>query len=171
MKTCSKCNKTKPVTDYYRNKNNSDGLQYYCKSCMKAYQVKYKQTAQGKASIVKYQQSANGKATHKAARIKHLSTNLVGYLHNRYNLIKHRCNNPITVNYDRYGGMGITCEFSFKEFYDYVVKDLQITNIKELQGLQIHRVQNTGNYTLDNIVFITQVEHAAIHKQLRSIAC
>jgi len=33
-KGCNKCGKSKPLTDYHKNKQTKDGLQYYCKSCM-----------------------------------------------------------------------------------------------------------------------------------------
>lgn len=33
MKTCSKCNQTKNLNLFYRNKRNKDGLNYYCKEC------------------------------------------------------------------------------------------------------------------------------------------
>lgn len=33
MKTCRRCNVEKPSKDFYKNKNNSDGLQGYCKKC------------------------------------------------------------------------------------------------------------------------------------------
>ena len=35
MKECSKCCKFKPKSDYYKNKNNLDGLQPVCKTCNK----------------------------------------------------------------------------------------------------------------------------------------
>ena len=33
VKTCSKCKQIKPITDFSKNKTNSDGLQHLCKSC------------------------------------------------------------------------------------------------------------------------------------------
>lgn len=35
MKTCTKCNKHKPLDQFYRNKNFSDGYTYQCKECHK----------------------------------------------------------------------------------------------------------------------------------------
>ena len=37
MKTCSKCNKTKPSNDFSKAKNKNDGLQSQCKTCAKQY--------------------------------------------------------------------------------------------------------------------------------------
>ena len=33
MKHCNMCGETKPVSEYCKNKNNPDGLQYQCKGC------------------------------------------------------------------------------------------------------------------------------------------
>ena len=34
IKTCSKCGETKPLTDFYKDKNASDGHQSWCKRCV-----------------------------------------------------------------------------------------------------------------------------------------
>ena len=36
MKVCNKCNEGKPLSEYYKRKASKDGLQYHCKSCVKA---------------------------------------------------------------------------------------------------------------------------------------
>ena len=33
MKTCTKCNQTKSISDFSKNKRIKDGLSYYCKTC------------------------------------------------------------------------------------------------------------------------------------------
>ena len=33
VKICSKCKQSKPLTDYYKDRTNSSGLESYCKSC------------------------------------------------------------------------------------------------------------------------------------------
>lgn len=37
MKTCSKCNLEKPLSDFYKNKARKDGVAVYCISCSKGY--------------------------------------------------------------------------------------------------------------------------------------
>lgn len=37
MKTCVKCDVSKPVEEFYKNKTTRDGLSVYCKSCMTTY--------------------------------------------------------------------------------------------------------------------------------------
>lgn len=36
MKRCTKCNETKPTSEFYKDKRHLDGLRYWCKSCGKA---------------------------------------------------------------------------------------------------------------------------------------
>ena len=33
MKTCNKCNTTKPLTEFYKKKDNNDGFENKCKEC------------------------------------------------------------------------------------------------------------------------------------------
>ena len=44
MKICSECGKEKKLTEFYKNKSNSDGLHGMCKLCYRTYQKKYKET-------------------------------------------------------------------------------------------------------------------------------
>lgn len=41
-KVCNKCNKHKDYSEFYANKSLSDGHNYSCKLCEKAYQLEYK---------------------------------------------------------------------------------------------------------------------------------
>lgn len=36
QKTCSKCGNTYPIEDFYNNRSNPDGKQYFCKTCFKS---------------------------------------------------------------------------------------------------------------------------------------
>ena len=38
MKICTKCKEEKELYNFTKNKNNKDGLEYFCKSCKKDYQ-------------------------------------------------------------------------------------------------------------------------------------
>lgn len=40
MKTCSKCHRTLPETDFYQCLSAADGFFHYCKDCTKAYNKK-----------------------------------------------------------------------------------------------------------------------------------
>lgn len=39
-KKCAKCHQELPVTEFYRHKRAKDGLNCYCKECMKAFTTK-----------------------------------------------------------------------------------------------------------------------------------
>lgn len=41
-KECSHCHRTLPVTEFYKKKGTSDGLQYYCKQCQIEFNNAYK---------------------------------------------------------------------------------------------------------------------------------
>lgn len=57
MKTCSKCNEIKELTQFYKNKSKLDGLNYQCKKCQK----ENKQTIAYKRVSKKYNQRYNMK--------------------------------------------------------------------------------------------------------------
>jgi len=80
MKVCSKCKKEKPYGEFGKRKIASDGLQSWCRCCVKICQQKYSQTKKGKAaraagvrrhaktekrkvSLKRYRQSEKGKVT------------------------------------------------------------------------------------------------------------
>lgn len=48
---CTKCNKTKPVSEFYKN-NNSPGYRYYCKQCDNA--LIYERQVERKKKFVEY---------------------------------------------------------------------------------------------------------------------
>jgi len=62
MKKCSKCQETKELTEFSKNKTTKDGWQTVCKSCMQQSNKKYytKNTEKIKQSIKKYQTSKQG---------------------------------------------------------------------------------------------------------------
>ena len=55
FKRCSKCGEEKPLSEFSRSKNYKDGLQYWCKGCVKEYQQEYRQTPEYKAFQQEYQ--------------------------------------------------------------------------------------------------------------------
>ena len=64
MKTCSKCKKEKPLSDFFRNKTRS-GYFIRCKSCCGKDQISYRKTLAGKLSQTKYDTSEKGKRSRK----------------------------------------------------------------------------------------------------------
>ena len=48
FKTCSKCGKSKPASEFYKNRRSKDGLYSYCKVCHQGYVRNYIETPLGK---------------------------------------------------------------------------------------------------------------------------
>ena len=65
--------------------------------------------------------------------------------------LKERCLNPNAINYERYGGRGVSLfpEWidNFKAFYDYVSK---LPHFGE-EGYSLDRIDNNGNYEPNNL--------------------
>jgi hypothetical protein len=85
------------------------------------------------------------------------------YVHKAYKGVKTRCFNPNSVQYENYGGRGITmCEewkSDFKKFYEWAMK-----NGWE-EGLHLDRIDNDGNYEPNNCRFVEPKENNAIGRQ------
>lgn len=59
MKFCKKCNKDCPVEDFNRLSKSKDGLQYYCRNCLKQPKVYWqKHASEPKGKFSKYKMSA-----------------------------------------------------------------------------------------------------------------
>jgi len=69
-KRCSKCKEIKPLSEFYKNRKQYDGLQTCCKSCNKAYLKAYRQRGRGKAADAKYRKTPKGKVTNRKRNAK-----------------------------------------------------------------------------------------------------
>lgn len=76
-----------------------------------------------------------------------------GKLYQAWCDLKQRCYNPKTHNYHRYGGRGITVCDEWRNSFD-LFRDWAIQN-GYLEGLQIDRENNNGNYEPDNCRWVT----------------
>lgn len=72
MKVCTRCNKAKPLSDYYKDKRCKDGCRSECKICVIRITKEYNQTEQGRKvhhkAVFRYDQSEKGKAAQKRRR-------------------------------------------------------------------------------------------------------
>ena len=145
MKRCTKCKIEYPATTeyFYKQIGGKYGLHSQCKKCRKLYERKRYKTEHGR--------------TTKLHSVRHFNQTEHGYLQHRYNNIKQRCENPNRENYKRY--MGIELKFTLNEFRNYI-KGLSV----DIHELQIHRIDNSKHYTLDNIEFLTPEKHSQKHK-------
>ena len=128
LKQCPKCDDTKPLSKFGKNKSKKDGLQSYCKKhCSEHYLETREQILQ-------------------RCMINHIKYPWKGTL----NHIKQRCENINCKDYKYYGGRGIEnrlteedCEF----MYHRDRADLMINP-------SIDRIDNDGNYELSNCEYI-----------------
>ncbi len=136
VKICTKCKQEFPATAeyFYADKGYKKcGLKASCKKCDLA-----------RANV--YQQTEGA---------KRYST-ISGYLESVLKNMKYRCTNPKADNYKYYEGRGIkVCFKNAAEFIDYVTNVLQV----DPRGLDIDRIDNSGNYERGNIRFVTHKEN------------
>jgi len=64
-KTCCRCDKDKPLSEFYKDSRTPDGLYCYCKSCHKQLINSWRQTPEGKAQLKVYFKTPEAKATRK----------------------------------------------------------------------------------------------------------
>lgn len=175
MKRCSKCEKQKLLSEFYKSKAAKDGLQCHCKMCKDANHKKYRRTDKGKHAqaktdkkyyqVHKVEKAAHNKKyqqTHKIERARSdrsYRCTTKGRLYKQFQSMKNRCTNPDYQGYRWYGGRGIKCKFSRNKFVDYVVNELKVNPT----GLQIHRINSNGHYERGNIEFLTPKEHKELH--------
>lgn len=71
--------------------------------------------------------------------------------------MRQRCYNPNNPRYYRYGGRGITICEEWKNLNNFI--EWALSN-GWVEGLQIDRINNDGNYTPDNCRFVTNKQNS-----------
>jgi len=77
VKRCSKCKQVKPVSEFYEDRQQSDGHVYSCKACQKVHDAAYNKEyykehrEETRARQKEYRQTAEGKAVCHKAESKH----------------------------------------------------------------------------------------------------
>jgi len=84
------------------------------------------------------------------------------YVAKRLKSIQSRCSLKNSPLYCHYGGRGIKCQFTLDELYNWLIDK----NINP-KDLECHRINNDGDYTLDNIEFLGHIEHRHKHRGIR----
>ena len=77
-KRCPKCKQFKPLSEFYKDSRNKDGVRANCKSCHKSYKKAYRQSEKGRAvhrkGNAKYRQTPKGKIAKQKAIAKYQKT-------------------------------------------------------------------------------------------------
>ena len=156
-KICTKCGIEYPRTREYfpPDKKHKDGFSSWCRNCCNTASRIYWASKKGKKRGKEYRQKNKGRR-HKLYKKRHQT--LEGYIIYLMGHIKQRCNNPNHEQYKNYGGRGIKYLFTVEELYNWF-----ITNDIDPRGLDIHRVDNNGDYALDNIEFLDRSTHLKLH--------
>ena len=151
---CSRCKKEYPRTKKYfaLDKKRKDGLSSQCRACrykgIKKWRLKNKEKCREYAQK-HYQQNRENEYK----RTKEYCTTFSGYCVKLIGQIKQRCKN-------QYNKHGIKLCFTRIELQKW----LKQNNI-DPRGLEIHRINNDGNYSLDNITFLTKSRHTTLHNK------
>ncbi len=88
---------------------------------------------------------------------------------NRFNSIKTRCRNPNAINYSRYGGKVIKCEWdTLKAFEaDMLQPYLEHVAIHGRKNTQIDRIDPNGNYCKANCRWVTLQEQSENRRNIK----
>lgn len=159
-KTCYQCKQEKPVTEFYKQPRNIDGLFSYCKACVNTRTKAYQKTPKGKLSVKRAAkraaQTGNGifTALQQSADLRSLPFTLT-----KEGFISWWHTTPDTCFY---------CKISAEEYINlrdfvliYSKNNPLITRFQHflhspkhqaIQRLTIDRLDNTQGYTAENIV-------------------
>lgn len=164
MKLCTKCGNEYADTLVFfpPDSRTKDGFGSYCRECCRRMTAfsRAKRAGYYREYSKKYQRE-NKKQLNEQRRKYHAT--IRGYVSRLIGRINVRCSNIRYCSYNRYGGRGIKCLFTGQELYDW----LEANNI-DPRGLQIHRIDNDGDYVLGNIEFLSVPEHKQRHREMRS---
>lgn len=175
-KVCTKCGNEYPATVeyFYGHKRGKDGLRERCKRCYVAGNAERNRVwrDRNREHIGKYNKKwyeSHAEYSRECQREYHGT--LRGHVSRLVGHIRDRCSNPGNKSYGCYGGRGgrggrgVRCLFTSQELYDWLIE-----NGIDPRGLHTHRVDNEGDYTLDNIRFLCPDEHKKLHDALMVVA-
>lgn len=168
-KICTKCNIEKELSAFRYQKDTKDKLTCYCKECLNKYLSMYHLKNREKISIKQKIYVEKNKDKIKLQFKKwYLENKSKCYLKSQqykkehpwvitFDHIHARCTNPNNKDYKRYGGRGIKNLFKNSE----EIKLLWIRdNAYLLKEPSIDRINNDGNYCLENCRFIEKSENS-----------
>lgn len=162
MKTkyCTKCEKTKFLSEFYKDVRRKDGLMSACKKCHTSYnknQVEYK--------AIWYQQNKQ-KLTKKSKEYNKKYRKEIKPWFVSFDKAKQRCTNSNNTHYRYYGGRGIKFLMTLDDFEFLWFRD----KAYEMKRPSIDRIDPDGNYELNNCRFLEYLENLA-RKRPRGKTC
>lgn len=134
MKKCTRCKLFKKLKEFSKNKSRKDGLRNWCKDCRKSFREENKEKI-----------SEQKKIYHRKYPWKRILCS-----------IKQRCNNLKCKSYKDYGERGIKCLITEIEIKQLWFRDKAYLMKKP----SIDRINNNGNYCLENCRFIEFSENS-----------
>jgi len=139
-KTCPKCGRAKTIGEFGKDRHKKSGHNCYCKICCRKAQQLWSKNNRDKLLIYseKYRKT------------------LKGYIVKVVADIKQRCFNKNNPRYGDYSG--IKLYFTSGELCQWC-----LDNHVDPRSTNIHRMDSDGDYTLDNIEFLTKSEHTILH--------
>lgn len=145
-KNCSKCKQEKKLTEFYFRKN-SNTYEEICKECRSLECKLWREKNRKKISNrrKKYYKKFPWKKT------------LIN--------IKQRCNNKNNTKYKNYGNRGIKCLITEEEIKQLWFRDKAYL----MQKPSIDRIDNDGNYILENCQFIESKENSKKTTKIKPI--
>jgi len=163
MKICGKCKEEKDLKEFYKDKTKKDGLYNSCKVCVSIYQGNNKEKIakrmkdyrkNNKEKFIKYEKEYW--KNNKEKKGKYNKEYLARFPWKRtLHEIKQRCGNPKHIGYHRYGGRGIKCLITSEELKQIWFRD----KAYEMKKPSIDRIDNDGNYNLENCRYIELSEN------------
>ena len=158
---CIKCGEYKPVTDFEKHKKGRDGLSPYCRPCVRK-QAKIYYNNHKEKRLAKNRKYYYDNREKVIIGVKKRYYSFDGYMKTLFNNIQRRVRSS---NYNNR-----TCEFTKEEFMSFMEKNIdqysklynnwKDNEYKKKYAPSIDRINNDGNYTLDNMQVITHGENS-----------
>lgn len=161
LKRCCSCKEERDVSVFVVDRSSIDGLARICKSCKNLFYSKNKERILLKRKEV---HASNKESINNKKRDYHKTKD--GHISLMLSSIKQRCENPNTKRYHRYGGRGIKNLISREDISFLWDRD----NASSLKIPSIDRINNDGDYVLDNCQIIEKWCNASKEMKKRQVS-
>lgn len=120
------------------------------------------------ANAKRIQQKCCSVACHMRLTEKIVGGNEQHPIYPRWLAMRQRIYNPTDCNYKNYGGRGITIEDGLDDFVTYAnfVTSLPNYNEKNLENIQLDRIENNSNYKIGNLRWATRSTQVANQRHI-----